>query len=179
VKLRSIPVSAAFILDHATKQEGPKEPIDIKHFPMAASTEVMSQESQPMMHRPSEPMQTSFEHGMPPMSIAIPPTPMVPLTTAAILSQRRRKKSAASLKRSASTPNVRGHHNSDAGMTSAEKRRNKLGYHRTSVACGMKILLLLCVIVADLATKVIAEGARSDACLLQMIRKTDAPTAYD
>ncbi|KAK3169040.1 hypothetical protein OEA41_005488 [Lepraria neglecta] len=61
---------------------------------------------------------------------------MVPLTSAAILSQRRRRKNSHSLKRSASTPNVRSLSNSDSGMTLAEKRRNKLGYHRTSVACG-------------------------------------------
>jgi hypothetical protein len=42
------------------------------------------------------------------------------------------------LKRSLSTPNVRPQQPPDhtpLGM-SAEKRRNKLGYHRTSVACG-------------------------------------------
>lgn len=55
--------------------------------------------------------------------------------------RRRPSKSVSgiSLKRSASTPTVRG----VSGQTdmplslSAEKRRNKLGYHRTSVACGM------------------------------------------
>lgn len=54
--------------------------------------------------------------------------------TASISSQRRRKMSKHSintLKRSVSTPNVR-----EAGMSVADKRRNKLGYHRTSVACG-------------------------------------------
>jgi hypothetical protein len=42
------------------------------------------------------------------------------------------------VKRSLSTPNVRGQASSDAAALalSAEKRRNKLGYHRTSVACG-------------------------------------------
>lgn len=42
----------------------------------------------------------------------------------------------AKMRRSASTPNVRGQAASDAAALSAEKRRNKLGYHRTSVACG-------------------------------------------
>ncbi|KAM0800151.1 hypothetical protein BDR22DRAFT_909030 [Usnea florida] len=60
----------------------------------------------------------------------------MPIASAAMLSQRRRRKHSAPLKRSASTPNVRGFSNGDAGMTLAEKRRNKLGYHRTSVACG-------------------------------------------
>lgn len=44
---------------------------------------------------------------------------------------------AAKVKRSMSTPNVRGQSASDAALAlSADKRRNKLGYHRTSVACG-------------------------------------------
>jgi len=42
----------------------------------------------------------------------------------------------AKMRRSASTPNVRGQAASDAAALSAEKKRNKLGYHRTSVACG-------------------------------------------
>lgn len=45
---------------------------------------------------------------------------------------------AAKVKRSISTPNVRGQASADAAALalSAEKKRNKLGYHRTSVACG-------------------------------------------
>lgn len=45
---------------------------------------------------------------------------------------------AAKVKRSISTPNVRGQATADAAALalSAEKKRNKLGYHRTSVACG-------------------------------------------
>lgn len=45
---------------------------------------------------------------------------------------------ASKIKRSISTPNVRGQATADAAALalSAEKRRNKLGYHRTSVACG-------------------------------------------
>lgn len=43
------------------------------------------------------------------------------------------------IKRSVSTPNVRSQQNApdhlQMGM-SGDKRRNKLGYHRTSVACG-------------------------------------------
>ncbi|KAH0543199.1 hypothetical protein FGG08_002460 [Glutinoglossum americanum] len=43
----------------------------------------------------------------------------------------------STVKRSASTPNVRGQAAADAaGLSFADKRRNKLGYHRTSVACG-------------------------------------------
>jgi hypothetical protein len=40
------------------------------------------------------------------------------------------------IKRSSSTPNIGGQMAADALAASAEKRRNKLGYHRTSVACG-------------------------------------------
>ena len=45
---------------------------------------------------------------------------------------------AAKIKRSMSTPNVRGQSSAEAAAMalSADKRRNKLGYHRTSVACG-------------------------------------------
>ena len=90
---------------------------------------------QPVMELPTEAMSGPIGHGDP-ISITIPPSSMIPLTTAAMLSERRKRKHSTSLKRSASTPNVRGHHSGDAGMTLAEKRRNKLGYHRTSVACG-------------------------------------------
>ena len=41
------------------------------------------------------------------------------------------------MKRAASTPNIRNQAAADAALAaSADKRRNKLGYHRTSVACG-------------------------------------------
>lgn len=88
---------------------------------------------EPEVQPPLDPLSTSFDHGNP---ISIPPPTMMPLNTAVMLSQRRRRKHSASLKRSASTPNVRGFPNGDPSMTLAEKRRNKLGYHRTSVACG-------------------------------------------
>ena len=119
----------------------PISQIDIRQSVMASTPELELEEmSQPAldMELPStDSLSTSLEHGNP-ISISIPPAPMMPLATSSMLSasQRRRRKSSVSLKRSASTPNVRGHHNSDAGMTLAEKRRNKLGYHRISVACG-------------------------------------------
>lgn len=85
---------------------------------------------------------TSLDQDMPPMDASsIPLPPMIPITTADILSQRRRRKSTSALKRTTSTPNIRGHHNSDPGTTLAEKRRNKLGYHRTSIACSRSITL--------------------------------------
>ncbi|KAH8657503.1 hypothetical protein BGZ60DRAFT_383685 [Tricladium varicosporioides] len=42
---------------------------------------------------------------------------------------------SSKIKRSMSTPNVRGQATAEAAAL-ADKRRNKLGYHRTSVACG-------------------------------------------
>jgi hypothetical protein len=46
------------------------------------------------------------------------------------------------VKRSASSPNVRSlSTGSDTTLSLSEKRRNKLGYHRTSVACGMRHLI--------------------------------------
>jgi hypothetical protein len=45
----------------------------------------------------------------------------------------------AEIRRSASSPHIRGLASSDSSALSptTDKRRNKLGYHRTSVACGM------------------------------------------
>lgn len=105
---------------------------NIKDMVIASDPEEAVQE--PEVQPPLDPLSTSFDHGNP---ISIPPPTMMPLNTAVMLSQRRRRKHSASLKRSASTPNVRGFPNGDPSMTLAEKRRNKLGYHRTSVACGM------------------------------------------
>jgi hypothetical protein len=47
-------------------------------------------------------------------------------------------KTPTDLRRSASTPHLRGPPLGDSGPLSpnSDKRRNKLGYHRTSVACG-------------------------------------------
>ncbi|KAL8683472.1 MAG: hypothetical protein Q9186_000512 [Xanthomendoza sp. 1 TL-2023] len=59
--------------------------------------------------------------------------------SASLAAARRRRLSkgsmSSSLKRSASTPDVRGLLTPESAM-SLDKRRNKLGYHRTSVACG-------------------------------------------
>ena len=101
---------------------------------MAMASDSEEAEHDPDLQQSLDPLSTSSDHGDP---TSIPPTAMMPLTTVAMLSQRRPRKHSASLKRSASTPNVRGLMDGDAGMTLAEKRRNKLGYHRTSVACGM------------------------------------------
>ena len=64
----------------------------------------------------------------------------LPLTANSSSAWRRSSNSLgmpSTVKRSASTPNVRGQAAADAaGLSFADKRRNKLGYHRTSVACG-------------------------------------------
>jgi hypothetical protein len=105
---------------------------NIKNSAMAS---VPDETQEPALeHHPLGPLETSIEHGNP---SSPPQTPAMHLTTAAMLSQRRKRKNSLSIKRSQSTPNVRGLTNGDAGMTLAEKKRNKLGYHRTSVACGM------------------------------------------
>ncbi|MCJ1387421.1 hypothetical protein MMC18_000264 [Xylographa bjoerkii] len=63
----------------------------------------------------------------------------MPLIPAPLNTSRRRRSSkgtaGATIKRSASSPNVRSLAAGDIAMSLAEKRRNKLGYHRTSVAC--------------------------------------------
>jgi len=115
---------------HPTSDIALQNSTDIKQMVMASAPEEIDES---VMEPILDPLQTSFEHGN--LNSITPPT-MLPLTSAAILSQRRRRQNSASLKRSASTPNVRGMSNGDAGMTLEEKRRNKLGYHRTSVACG-------------------------------------------
>ena len=108
---------------------------NIKELVMASAPDQMSQS--PPRSAP-EPLTSSYHFANPSSSlpsqllISHPPAAMAASMTA----QRRRKTSKTSnpaLKRSASTPNVRG---SDSGMSLADKRRNKLGYHRTSVACG-------------------------------------------
>ncbi len=64
--------------------------------------------------------------------------PKSPPPSGLVHRRRRSTKGAmpAIIKRSSSTPNVRGLASSDTAASLAEKRRNKLGYHRTSVACG-------------------------------------------
>ena len=82
-----------------------------------------------------------------------------PLSAVAAHRRRRNSKTTmpAIMKRSASTPNVRGQAAADAAALSlaADKRRNKLGYHRTSVACGKSFLFArLCLMTEGSATSV-------------------------
>ncbi|KAL8735835.1 MAG: hypothetical protein Q9181_002683 [Wetmoreana brouardii] len=66
---------------------------------------------------------------------SIPPQQPMSRASASLAAARRRRMSkdsmSSTLKRSASTPNVRGLVASESGMSLADKRRNKLGYHRT------------------------------------------------
>lgn len=130
------------------------------------------------MQPPLEPLPASFDHGS---STSIPSPNMMSFTSAAIVSQRRRRKHPASLKRSASTPNVR--ELDDPGMTLAEKRRNKLGYHRTSVACGMfsfalPYLTLIRAAIEPFFQDIVGD-ARYAVCSLLKMRRIDVPTAFD
>ena len=89
----------------------------------------------------------------PGLSAALPPTSVpaealpahltnsLPGAASATLTAKKRRslkhRLPAEIKRSVSTPHMRGLALSDNGGTSpTDKRRNKLGYHRTSVACG-------------------------------------------
>ena len=73
----------------------------------------------------------------PSSSVPLSNPPMVPLMNAEMLSPRKNKRKAPAVKqRSLSTSHINTQSNGEAGMTLAEKRRNKLGYHRTSIACS-------------------------------------------
>jgi hypothetical protein len=51
-------------------------------------------------------------------------------------------KVSAEIRRSASTPHIRAlAHSDSSALSPTDKRRNKLGYHRTSVACGTSLCL--------------------------------------
>ena len=73
-------------------------------------------------------------------NIRLPNRITIPLAPAMTDTARRRRLSkggtGAGIKRSASTPNIRKITQRDSAMSLADKRRSKLGYHRTSVACG-------------------------------------------
>ena len=62
--------------------------------------------------------------------------PLAPAMTDTARRRRLSKGSGAGIRRSASTPNIRKAAQRDSAMSLADKRRSKLGYHRTSVACG-------------------------------------------
>lgn len=132
---------------------------------------------QPYLDMPSEAsiIATSIEL---PHPIALPTPPMVPLTTAEILSPRKRRKGTSTAKRSLSTPNVNTQQHDDSGMSLAEKRRNKLGYHRTSIACSKFVYSTVWPRLTHGVSQAIVDGARSDVWLHQMIHTTGVQTAF-
>src|SRR5579871_2652877 len=73
--------------------------------------------------------------------VAIQPDQSQPPLSTEVTGKKRkasRNKPPSDLKRSQSTPHIRGLAMADSSSVSPtiDKRRNKLGYHRTSVACG-------------------------------------------
>lgn len=121
-------------------------PDQTRHSPLGSAPEPLSSSTFNYGNPSSLPSQHILSH---------PPGPL----SASMTAQRRRKMSKHSmntLKRSASTPNVRG---GESGLSVADKRRNKLGYHRTSVACGTWIFIFING-KADEMLQVIAEDAK-------------------
>lgn len=108
---------------------------------MDSHSDILVQSPTAMMPLDSSTSPTYPRHS----TVSLPSQPDMPAASTANNNSinnanRRRKSSKPSLhsviKRSASTPNVRGLASAEAAAALAEKRRNKLGYHRTSVACG-------------------------------------------
>ena len=119
-------------------------------------------------------------------TLSHPSQPEMQIIPSPINTSRRRRPSkgagSAGLKRSASTPNMRKLTAGETAMSLAEKRRNKLGYHRTSVACGMSCSILITTDRVEVNTdpqQSTAGGERYAASLLLMTLRIDAPTAYD
>jgi hypothetical protein len=121
-------------------QAGPHQLLDHFHLP---AYDNMSEQLPSLTALPSGQSATaSADLSIPPDPTSVPPRPS--------LSTKKRKASkaklSADLKRSQSTPHIRGLAMSENASISPtlDKKRNKLGYHRTSVACGM-ILLCFCL----------------------------------
>lgn len=140
-------------------------PEPLNHSPLRSAPETLSSSNFNFPNSSSLPSQGILSH--PPGS----------LNTSMTAQRRRNNKMAKhtvnALKRSASTPNVRG----ESGMSVADKRRNKLGYHRTSVACGKSSFECLNA-CADSILQATAEDGRYDVYLRQMMLKADVPTVY-
>jgi hypothetical protein len=126
-------------------------------------------------------IQSPDEH-LPSMSTV---TDEEPITQSHHLSTKKRRSSKSKvpgeLRRSTSTPHMRNMALGNSGELSptSNKARNKLGYHRTSVACGKlnKLHLVSWAGFADRLSQDIVDGGRSDAFLLQMTTKAVARTA--
>ena len=106
---------------------------------------IMEMAADTIMHSPTFNASEQTSSPLPLDSIRSLPSSQnnMPLAAAPTGTARRRRLSkgttGAAIKRSASTPNVRGLAASEAAMSLADKRRSKLGYHRTSVACGRSL----------------------------------------
>lgn len=81
------------------------------------------------------------------------------------------------MERADSSPNLQDMGSEGPPLSPAEKRRNKLGYHRTAVACGQ----LSCTRVAEWdfidLIQAIAEDAKFVACPPSTIQPVDARIA--
>ena len=101
------------------------------------------------------------------------------------LSSKKRRSSKSKvpseLRRSSSTPHMRNLALGNSGELSptSNKARNKLGYHRTSVACGERHTCLSCVMfnITDGSSQDTVGEGRSDAFLPRTIPKAVARTA--
>ncbi len=118
----------------------------------------------------------SFHH---PPDHAQPPSPALTKPSSPGLKNRggSAPSKAAKIKRSMSTPNVRGQATADAAALalSAEKRRNKLGYHRTSVACGKYKFNSKCSLSIFVVTNGMTDPITLGHCRRRKIRCIAAP----
>lgn len=108
--------------------------------------EVRPLQQPPVPPAPSIPTQIPAQHPAP----LLPPPPSVypsPASHHPVAKRRESLSKALKLRRSHSTPNVRpqGMNEADADSLglSGEKKRNRLGYARTNMACGRSYLAIL------------------------------------
>ncbi|KAL8732393.1 MAG: hypothetical protein Q9166_002791 [cf. Caloplaca sp. 2 TL-2023] len=152
----------------------PKSKKNIKNPAMASASDQTP--PSPMENAP-EPTSPFHYTGIGPLQSQQP----MSRASASLAAARRRRSSkgsiSSSLKRSASTPNVRGLVTAESGMSLVDKRRNKLGYHRTSVACGRSYPIHGREQHVLLRAQVTADDARYDVCSPWMIPRIVVRTA--
>ena len=98
-------------------------------------------------------------------------------------SKRRRSsksKVPGELRRSTSTPHMRSLTLGASGELSptSNKARNKLGYHRTSVACGKRVQTSCACRITNVNGQGTADEGRYDVCSLPMIKQVAVPIAF-
>ncbi len=76
-----------------------------------------------------------------------------------------------------SSPGLRDMSADGPALSPADKKRNKLGYHRTAVACGQYLYTVLPRMSLSNNLQDIVDGERSDAYLLLTTRVPDVRTA--